>query len=133
MLWVADALGWNYNSQLVFWRTRHIAMQEIAIIAVIMLLGMGAYWSMVIFPKQREYQKRQKFVRALAEGDEVITAGGVIGRIVDLKAEQGVAYVEIADGVIVRMIAAALLSPFDPEELANNVRRGLEQETAQAE
>ena len=49
-------------------------MQEIAIVAVLLLLGMGAYWSMVIFPKQREFQKRQRFVRALAEGDEVITA-----------------------------------------------------------
>lgn len=108
-------------------------MQEIIIVAVILLLGMGAYWSMVIFPKQRDFQKRQRFVRELAEGDEVITAGGLIGRIVNLEAEQGVAYVEIADGLVVRMIAASLLSAFDPEELAKNVRRGLGQDSASAE
>lgn len=104
-------------------------MPEIVIVAVILLLGMGAYWSMVIFPKQREFQKRQKFVRTLAVGDEVITAGGIIGRVLDLDAEQGVARVEIADGVVVRMVAASLLAPFDPEELAKNVRRGVEQDT----
>ena len=108
-------------------------MPEIAIVAVIMLLGMGAYWSMVVFPKQREFQKRQKFVRALAEGDEVITAGGIIGRVVDLNAEEGIAYVDIGDQLVVRMIAASLLSPFDPEELAENMRRGVEQTSAQTE
>lgn len=106
-------------------------MQEIAMVAVVLLLGMGAYWSMVIFPKQREFQKRQRFVRTLAAGDEVITAGGIIGRVVDLHAEVGIAYVELAEGVVVRMVAASLLTPFDPEELATNVRKGLEQETPQ--
>lgn len=106
-------------------------MQEIVLLALIMALAMGAYWSMVIFPKQRDFQKRQRFVRALAEGDEVITAGGIIGRVVGLEAEQGIAYVELADGLVVRMIAAALLSPFDPEELAENARKGLEAEQRQ--
>lgn len=99
-------------------------MQEFLFVAVILLLGMGAYWSMVLFPRQRDFQQRQRFVRTLAAGDEVITAGGIIGRVIDLDAEQGVAFVELADGVVVRMITASLLSPFDPEELAKNVRRG---------
>lgn len=106
-------------------------MQEFAIVAVIMLLGMGAYWSMVIFPKQRDFQKRQRLVRELAAGDEVITAGGIIGRVVGVEAEQGIAYIEIADGVVVRMIAASVLASFDPEELALNARKGLEQEKPQ--
>ncbi len=108
-------------------------MQEIVIVAVVLLLGMGAYWSMVIFPRQREFAKRQRFARELAAGDEVITAGGIIGRVVNVEAEQGIAYVEIADGLVVRMIAASLLTPFDPQELAKNVRRGLEQETVRTE
>ena len=101
-------------------------MPELVIVAVVMLLGMGAYWSMVIFPRQRDFQKRQRFVRSIAAGDEVITAGGIIGRVLDVNAEQGIAYVELADGVVVRMIAASLLAPFDPEELAKETRKGLE-------
>lgn len=103
-------------------------MQEIILLAFVMALAMGAYWSMVVFPKQRDFQKRQRFVRNLAEGDEVITAGGIIGRVVGLEAEQGIAYVEIADGLVVRMIAASVLTPFDPEELAKNARMGLQEE-----
>jgi preprotein translocase subunit YajC len=103
-------------------------MQEFLFVAVILLLGMGAYWSMVLYPRQRDFQKRQRFVRTLVEGDEVITAGGIVGRVIDLEAEQGIARVELADGVVVRMVSASLLSPFDPEELAKNARRGLEAE-----
>ena len=99
-------------------------MREFALLAFIMLLGLGAYWSLVVFPKQRDFQKRQQFARALAEGDEVITYGGVIGRVIAIDAEQGIAQVEIADGVVVRLINAALMQPYDAEEIAENARRG---------
>lgn len=96
-------------------------------LALVLALTMGAYWTMVLFPKQRDFQKRQNFVRTLTVGDEVITAGGIIGRVLNIEAEQGIAVVELADGVVVRMVAASLLSPFDPEELARNARMALGQ------
>lgn len=108
-------------------------MQEIILVAIVMVLGLGAYWSMVVFPKQRDFQSRQRFVRTLAEGDEVITIGGMIGRVVDLSAEEGIAYVEIADGVVVRLIASSILSPFDPEALAKNARKGMEEDQTDQE
>lgn len=99
-------------------------MESIVLVAFVMALAMGAYWSMVLFPKQRDFQKRQNFVRDLSAGAEVITAGGIIGRVVEVVPDEGIAYVEIADGLVVRMIAASLLSPYDPEELARNARMG---------
>ncbi|MCU0496742.1 MAG: preprotein translocase subunit YajC [Anaerolineae bacterium] len=93
--------------------------------AFVMLLVLGAYWSLSIFPRQREFEKRQNFVRALAAGDEVITAGGLIGKVLSIDAEAGTALVEIADGVVVRAVSASLLQAFDPEELARNAQLGL--------
>ena len=51
-------------------------MPEFALVAVLLVLGIGAYWSMVVFPQQRDFQKRQRYVRSLFAGDEVITYGG---------------------------------------------------------
>ncbi len=96
--------------------------QEFILVAFVMILALGAYWSMVIFPRQRDFHKRQNFVRALAIGDEVITAGGIIGRVRDVRADEGIAFVELADGLVVKMIAASLLEPFDPDELARNAQ-----------
>lgn len=99
-------------------------MQEFALLGVIMVLVLGAYWSMVTFPKQRDFQKRQQFARSLHAGDEVVTYGGLVGRVVDIDSEKAIAYVEIADGVVVRLITAALMQPYDPEEIARNARMG---------
>ena len=107
-------------------------MEEFALLGVVMVLALGAYWSMVTFPKQRDFQKRQRFARALVEGDEVITYGGIVGTVRDLDAENGLAYVEIAEGVVIRLITAAIMQPYDPEEIALNARKGLPDETVLA-
>lgn len=101
-------------------------MQEFALVGLFMLLALGAWWSLVTFPKQRDFQKRQRFVRSVVEGDEVITYGGVIGKVKDLS--EGVAYVEIADGVVVRMLAASVVQPFDADEVARHARKALASE-----
>jgi preprotein translocase subunit YajC len=103
-------------------------MQEFALLALVMLLGLGAYWAMVVFPKQRDFSKRQRYVRTLAAGDEVVTYGGIIGRVVDIEGDKGIAHVEIADGVVVRLITAALVQPYDAEAFAQAARMGVEEE-----
>ncbi|MGJ3238968.1 MAG: preprotein translocase subunit YajC [Anaerolineae bacterium] len=99
-------------------------MPEFLALAVILILGMGAYWSFFVFPRQRDFTKRQNMVRSLAEGDEIITAGGIIGRVRRIESDQGIAYVELADGLEVRVVIAAMLERYDAEELAKNARMG---------
>ena len=56
-------------------------MQEFVLLGIVLVLGLGAYWSLVIFPRQRDFQKQQKYVNTLNVGDEMITFGGIIGRV----------------------------------------------------
>lgn len=107
-------------------------MREFGFLLVVMLLVMGGYWSFFIYPRQREFNKRQDYVRSLRRGDEVITFGGMIGRVVDIEGETGVVSVEIAEGVVVRFVAASIVSEFDPEEIAHHARRGLEDEVSES-
>ena len=93
-------------------------MQEFVLLGVVLVLGLGAYWSLVIFPRQRDFQKQQKYVNTLNVGDEMITFGGIIGRVMTVEPEKGIATIEIADGVVIRVLAASLMRPYDPEELA---------------
>lgn len=81
---------------------------------------------MVIFPRQRDFQKRQQFARTLSAGDEVVTYAGIIGRVVDIDSQLGIAHVEIADGVQIRMLTAALIQPYEPEAIAEAAQKGLE-------
>jgi preprotein translocase subunit YajC len=95
-------------------------MEEIILVGVVLILGLGAYWSLVIYPRQRDFQKQQKYVSTLNAGDEMITFGGIIGRVVSVEPEKGVATLEVAEGVIVRVLVASLMRPYDPEELARS-------------
>lgn len=95
-------------------------MEEIILLGVVLILGLGAYWSLVIYPRQRDFQKQQKYVSTLNPGDEMITFGGIIGRVVMVEPENGIATIEIADGVVVRVLVASLMRPYDPEELAQS-------------
>lgn len=106
---------------------------EFAVLALVMLLGLGAYWAMVVFPKQRDFSKRQRYVRSLSAGDEVVTYGGVIGKVVRIDTEQGVAYVEVAEGVVLRLVTAALIQAYDPEAFARASQMGLNEEPRQGE
>jgi preprotein translocase subunit YajC len=101
-------------------------MEEFGFLVVIMLLVMGGYWSFFVYPRQREFNKRQQYVRSLAAGDEVVTFGGMIGQVVKIDGDAGIVYVEIADGLIVRFVAASIVSQYDPEEIAQNANRGLQ-------
>lgn len=101
-------------------------MAEFVAFSVVLLLLMGGYWSMVIFPRQRAFKKHNVYVRQLGPGDEVITFGGIIGTITSMDADSGVALVRIADGVEVKVITASLTRPFEPDDVALNAKVGVE-------
>lgn len=102
---------------------------EIILVGIVLILGLGAYWSMVIFPRQRDFQKRQRYLTELNAGDEMITYGGIIGRVREVNQEAGTALVEIADGVVVKMLLAAIVRPYDAEELREAAQKALGQST----
>ncbi len=111
-------------------------MIEAVFSLTIILIIIVAYWSLAVFPKQREYKKHIQYLNTIQVGDEIITFGGIIGRVVDIDDEIGVARLQIADGVEIRILTAALNRAYDPKELARNLRmaKGLPlEETTAAE
>ena len=101
-------------------------MAEFVAFSVVIILLLGAYWSLVIFPKQREFKKHNQYVRTLGLGDEVITFGGIIGTITSMDSEAGVAYVQIAEGVQVKVLTAALSRPYQPDDVALHAQVGID-------
>lgn len=100
-------------------------MPEFVLVFAILALVLGGYWALIIFPKQRAYQHKQKVVRSLHVGDEIVTYGGIVGKIIDIDVDQGVSHIEIADGVRIKLLTAALQQVYDPDELAYNAKLGI--------
>ncbi|MFC1959636.1 preprotein translocase subunit YajC [Chloroflexota bacterium] len=101
---------------------------EILAVLVILLLVIAAYWTLVIMPKQQDFKKHQRFVRQMQTGDKVVTYGGLVGTITALYPDEGLARVQLAEGVEVEIITAALTQPFNSEVFAKNAQIGMEDE-----
>ena len=56
---------------------------------------------LMIRPQVKRQKEHKKMVESLAKGDEVATAGGIVGRITDLG--ENFALVEVADGLQVKI------------------------------
>lgn len=97
-------------------------MAEFIGVGVLLILGLGAYWAFSLLPRQRSFAKRQIMARSLVEGDEIITAGGLVGRVRLIDSEMGVAYVELATGLEVRVVTAAILDRYNVETIAQNAQ-----------
>ena len=66
-----------------------------------------AFYFFLIRPQQKKAQKQREMLSALNRGDQVITSGGIIGKIAKVLDDNEV-LVEIADNVEVRVVRSMI-------------------------
>lgn len=66
-----------------------------------MLIIFGAFYFLLIRPQQKKQKAHAALVSALNVGDEVLTAGGVLGKVTNVT--EHYAAVEIADNTIIKI------------------------------
>lgn len=62
---------------------------------------------LLIRPQQKKVKQHRAMVEALRRGDQVVTQGGIIGKVTHVR-EDGELEVEIAQGVKVRVVKATV-------------------------
>ena len=72
-----------------------------------MVLIFGVFWLVFLRPQQRRVKEHQASIAAVKKGDDVITAGGIRGRVTKIISDDE-AEVEIAQGVKVRVIKSTI-------------------------
>ena len=65
---------------------------------------LGVMYLLMIRPQQRRAKLQRAMLESLEVGDEVMTSGGILGRITDIDDDEGILTVEIAPGTVVRMV-----------------------------
>lgn len=66
-----------------------------------MVLFIVIFYFLLIRPQQKKAKEHQAMLGRLAAGDEVVTAGGILGRVVEVG--DVFATVEVADGVRIKI------------------------------
>ncbi len=75
-------------------------------------------WFLLIRPQQKKMKEHKAMVESLRRGDQIVTQGGLIGKITKVK-EDGELEVEIAKDVKVRVLrhtVATVISKTEPAE-----------------
>jgi len=66
------------------------------------------FYFLLIAPMRKKQKKTQEMLSKLKKGDEVITGGGIYGRIAALDEERGFVVLQIADNVKVKVLRSAI-------------------------
>ena len=83
------------------------------------LLIFGIMWFLLIRPQQKKMKEHRQMVDNLKRGDQVVTAGGLIGKITKVKDDHEVE-VELDQGVSVRVVRSTIsnvVSKTEPAKL----------------
>ncbi|KPP87184.1 MAG: preprotein translocase subunit YajC [Rhodobacteraceae bacterium HLUCCA08] len=73
-----------------------------------LILIFAIMYFLLIRPQQKKMKEHQAMVAALRRGDQVITQGGLFGKVTKVKDDSEVE-VEIADGVKVRVVRSTIV------------------------
>jgi len=84
-----------------------------------MLLVFVIMYFFTIRPQQKKMKEHKAMVAALRRGDQVLTQGGIIGKVTKVKDDANEVEVEIATGVKIRVLRhtiTAVMNKTEPSE-----------------
>jgi len=77
------------------------------------------FYFLLIAPMRKKQKATQEMIAKLKKGDEVITTGGIYGRITAVDEERGTIVLQISDNTKVKMARSGIAGPAgEPEALA---------------
>jgi preprotein translocase subunit YajC len=82
------------------------------------LLIFGIFYILMIRPQQRRVKEHQAAINAVKKGDDIITGGGIRGRVTKITDDE--AEVEIAQGVKIRVIKSTISTVLRPNSKPAN-------------
>ncbi|QDC09923.1 preprotein translocase subunit YajC [Oceanicola sp. D3] len=86
-----------------------------------LILIFGIMYFLLIRPQQKKLKDHQAMVSALRRGDQVITQGGIVGKVTKVRDDNEVE-VEIAEGVKVRVVKATVAQVLNKTEPAADAK-----------
>lgn len=84
-----------------------------------LILIFAIMYFLLIRPQQKKAKEHQAMVKALRRGDQVVTQGGLIGKVAKVK-EENELEVEIAEGVKVRVVQSTITQVLNKTEPAKD-------------
>ena len=82
-----------------------------------LVLMIAIMYFLLIRPQQKKLKDHRAMVEALRRGDQVITQGGILGKVTKVL-DDGIVEVEIAEGVKIRVVKSTISQVINKTEPA---------------
>lgn len=76
------------------------------------LVVLGAMWLLLLRPQQQRVKRHRALLATLAVGDDVVTAGGIVGRVVRLDDER--VELEVGPATVLTVVRQAVSQKLAP-------------------
>ena len=96
-----------------------------------MLLMFVIIYFLMIRPEQKKQKERQEMMKNLKKGDKVVTAGGIMGVVGNVKDDT--VMVKIADNTVVEFTRAAVSSVVQPKSDDKSAEKAIEKEAPKSD
>src|SRR6056297_699935 len=83
-----------------------------------MVLIFGIMYFLLIRPQQKKLKEHQNMIEALRRGDQIVTAGGIVGKVTKVRDDAEIE-IEIASGVNIRVVKQTISQVRSKTEPAN--------------
>jgi preprotein translocase subunit YajC len=81
-----------------------------------MIGGIVLVLVLMVLPQWQARRRRQKQMDAIDVGTEIMTVGGIIGKITYLNRDEDRARIEIAPGLEMQVVVSAISRPLEPQQ-----------------
>jgi len=82
-----------------------------------LILIFVVFWFLLIRPQQKRMKEHKALIAAIKKGDEILTTGGIVGKITKSNDTSPTVEVEIADGVRVNIARAQIAGLWNPNPM----------------
>jgi preprotein translocase subunit YajC len=83
-------------------------MQFLPLVAMVVI-----FWFLILRPQMRRQKEHQAKIGGLSKGDQVLTGGGIVGKVI--KVDEHYAEIEIAQNVRVKTVKSTIADVIDPK------------------
>ena len=77
------------------------------------------FYFLLIAPMRKKQKRQQQMLAQLKRGDEVVTSGGIFGRIAAFDETHGAVILQIGDNVKIRVLRSAIAGPASEPEASS--------------
>ena len=110
--------GWEQMIEPVLAQAAPGAMDYFNSLLIPTVLIIGIMYFLMIRPQQRRMKAHQEMIGNLRRGDNVVTAGGILGKITKVDDEE--IQIEVSEGVRIRVLKSTISEVRGKPEPANN-------------